>query len=43
MIENYYLYCSEIIEQDNVSIVVSGQGAQLQGLEEAMSEKFKSS
>ncbi len=41
MIENYYLYCSEIIEQDNVSIVVSGQGAQLQGLEEAMSEKFK--
>ncbi|MGI6509923.1 MAG: hypothetical protein ACOX1L_05000 [Erysipelotrichaceae bacterium] len=41
MIENFYLYCSEIIAHDNVSIVVSGQGAQLQGLEKALSEKFE--
>lgn len=41
IIENFHLYCSEIIKQDNVTIVVSGQGAQLQGLDKALSTKFQ--
>lgn len=40
MIESFYLYCSEIIEKDNVTVVVTGQGAQLQNLDVALTERF---
>ena len=41
MIENFHLYCSQIIERDNVAIIVSGQGAQLQNLDKALTAKFE--
>ncbi len=40
MIETFNLCCSEILKRDNVSVLVTGRGAELQNLAEALSAKM---
>lgn len=41
MIEDFYSYCSKIVGKGNVAVVITGQGANLQNLQESVAARFE--